>query len=126
MHLPEANRTDLELDELRLSFDERGFSFHHHIDNPGRIWRNLFTESEEVFVALTPGLTLAIKGALKPVRPFEEFSLEPRTRFDIVGTSWHECQWVYGYEIAGTEPLLRVMRKGGLLLEEDWTFYHSS
>lgn len=122
MDWPDSDQMKEALEELETSFRERGYAFHLHCDDPGRIWRNLYAEAEEVFVALTPGLTLAINGALKQAPPLEEVFLEPGHRFDIVGNSAHACRWVYGYEIAGTKSFTRVLRSNGLLMEEDWLF----
>lgn len=124
MSFPDALHFDQQLQELKTSFRERGYAFHHQTDTHGRIWRNLFAESEEIFVALTHGISLGIRGNFVNLIPFEEFTIAAGQHFDILGNCPDECQWIHAYELAEISIQSRLMRKSGLLSADDYTFLH--
>ncbi|SDR28143.1 hypothetical protein [Pseudovibrio sp. Tun.PSC04-5.I4] len=122
MLFPEVSKLEEQKQELQASFRERGYAFHHQIDKPGRMWRNLYAESEEIFVALTEGISLGIKDQFFNLAPFEEFLIQAGQRFDIIGRCPDECQWIHAYELAEIGIQSRLMRKSGLLTFEDYSF----
>ncbi|WP_310618443.1 hypothetical protein [Flexibacterium corallicola] len=77
-------------------------------------------------MALTPGLSLNIRAGGQETKKstpiLKEIHLYEGVCFDIIGTCDWDCHWIYGYEVAGTSVKSRLMRRAGLLLEEDWIF----
>ena len=120
--LVELSQIEQQKQELQASFRERGYAFHHQIDTPGRIWRNLFAEAEEIFVALTSGMSIGINGQFINLEPFEEFFIAAGQHFDIVGRCPDQCQWMHAYDLAEVDVRSRLMRKSGLLSVDDYNF----
>ncbi|KZL17330.1 hypothetical protein PsAD2_03199 [Pseudovibrio axinellae] len=122
MLLPELSETEQQIQELQASFRERGYAYHHQIDTPGRIWRNLFAESEEVFVALTSGMFLSMNGQIIKLVPYEEYYIPAGQCFDIIGRCPDKCQWIHAYDLAEVSVGSRLVRKFGLLSYDDYNF----
>ncbi|KZK77484.1 hypothetical protein PsW64_04665 [Pseudovibrio sp. W64] len=122
MLLAELSHLEQQKQELQASFRERGYAFHHQIDTPGRIWRNLFAEAEEIFVALTSGMSIGINGQFINLEPFEEFYIPAGKNYDIVGRCPDECQWMHAYDLAEVDVRSRLVRKSGLLSVDDYNF----
>ena len=109
-------------EELQKSFHERSYVFHHQIDNPGRIWRNLYAESEEILVALTPHISISLNNQLLQLNPFEEFNIPKGHCFDIIGRCPVQCEWIYAYDPAEVSLQSRIQRKSGPLSRDDYEF----
>jgi len=118
----ELSQFEQHKQELQASFRERGYAFHHQIDAPGRIWRNLYAEAEEIFVALTSGISIGINGRIFNLEPFKEFCIPAGQSFDIIGRCPDECQWMHAYDLAEIGVRSRLMRKSGLLTVDDYNF----
>ncbi len=124
MHIYQPSHLQDEIEELQTSFSERGYTFHHQVDNPGRIWRNLYTETDEILVALTQHLSISINNQLIVLEPFVEFNIPQDHRFDIIGRCPVECQWIYAYDPSEVSLQSRMRRKSGVLFQDDYDFMY--
>ncbi len=122
MLFPAISQLERQTQEFLASFNERGYACHHQIDEHGRIWRNLFTETDEILVALTTGLLIGVGDELIPLNPFEEYVISALKHYDIIGKCPGECQWIHAYEVAEVGIHSRLMRKSGVLSFEDYSF----
>lgn len=111
-----------QLGEIKESLRERGYIFHHHTAPHGRLWRNLFTETDEIIIPLHYGISLKIGESISQLQPFEEFTIPAEKHFSIIGNFNRECQWVYAYHPMEVPLASRLMRKSGFLQLEDYNF----
>lgn len=95
--MSDGRRRSVNVEEIRQSWRQRGFSCDLWIDPPGQVWRNFVHPTDELVMPVEGSIELEFSGRV--VRPAigEEVLIPAGAVHTVRNVGPGEARWLYGY-----------------------------
>ena len=90
---------DEKVPRIKVAWAQRGFSFEHWNDPPGRVWRDFVHEVDELVMLIEGEIEIELAGITVRPQLGEEVLIPAHTRHTVTNVGEVPNRWCFGYRV---------------------------